>query len=152
MCYPPFFTFSWALLPRQPGLCKALGDCSMIQLRYMSSHAALQTISWANDNYPGGPATPITFFSPYQAESIFPLVTSCQRVPLGSGCSPVQGITLEMFIDGNPDAEHRLGFRSICLFFTVFTVFTTVLPLFVVHCRFFLFVKALKFDNRLYIT
>lgn len=89
----------------------------MIQLRYMSSHAALQTISWANDNYPGGPATPITFFSPYQAESIFPLVTSCQRVPLGSGCSPVQGITLEMFIDGNPDAEHRLGFRSICLFF-----------------------------------
>jgi len=85
MCYPPFFTFSWALLPRQPGLCKALRDCSMIQLRYMSSHDALQTISWANDNYPGGPATPITFFSPYQAESSFSLVTSCQCMPLVQG-------------------------------------------------------------------
>lgn len=152
MCYPPFFTFSWALLPRQPGLCKALRDCSMIQLRYMSSHAALQTISWANDNYPGGPATPITFFSPRQADSSFPLVTSCQRVPLGSGHSSVQGIPLEMFIDGNPDAQQRLVFRSICFFFyciyCIYNFSTTV------GCTLqsFCFVEALKLDNRLHIS
>ncbi len=109
MCCPPFFTFSWALLPRQPGLCKALRDCSMIQLRYMSSHAALQTISWANDNYPWGRCNSNNLFSPYQADSSFPLVTSCQHVPLHSGRSPLQGIPLELFIDGNLDAHQRLG-------------------------------------------
>lgn len=149
MCYPPFFTFSWALLPRQPGLCKALRDCSMIQLRYMSSHTALQTISWANDNYPGGPATPITFFSPYQADSSFPLVTSRQHVPLGSGRSPLQGIPLELFIDGNPDAQQRLGWRidQYAKFILFFTVFTAVFLLFVVHYSVLLFVDALKFDK-----
>lgn len=96
-----FGTFSWALLPRQPGLRKALRDCSMIQLRYMSSHAALESISWANDNYPGGCETPIIFLSPYQADGSFPLVTYCQREPLGS---PTEGFLLQLFIDENTDA------------------------------------------------
>lgn len=98
MCYSLFFTFSWALLPRQPGLCKALRDCSMIQLRYMSSHAALESISWANDNYPGGSATPITFLSPYQADGSFPLVTYCQRQPLGSGHSQTEGFCCDCLL------------------------------------------------------
>lgn len=86
----------------------------MIQLRYMSSHAALESISWANDNYPGGSATPITFLSPYQADGSFPLVTYCQREPQGSGHSPAEGILLQLFIDENTDAQQTLGWRSMC--------------------------------------